>query len=534
MAQIIDTNGNPIQSEILREPQTARLSSLRREYANHPSRGLTPFKLARILEEAELGHLQAQADLFADMEEKDAHLFAEMAKRKNAILSVDWKIEPPRNADANEKANADYLTEILTDLPGFEDFMLGLMDAVGYGYSNVEIEWQLAESQWLPKALTPRPASWFMINYDDQNDIRLRDYSAGGAVLQPFGWVRHVHKAKSGYIARCGIHRVLAWPYLFKNYAIRDLAELLEVYGIPMRLGTYPSGVGADEKATLLRAVTELGHSAAGIIPEGMKIEFPTITQGTNNPHQAMVDWAEKSISKAILGATLTSQADGKSSTNALGKVHNEVRHDLLASDARQVAATVTRDLLYPLLALNRGVIAAAWRIPRLVFDVRELADFGAYSTALPALVNIGTPVPVSWVQKKLGIPVPVGDEPLLVQMSKAPTATPPPEPVPGLSGLMTQLVALSQAHSYPDQTAIDSAVDALPAATLQAQSAQMLGDLGTRLASATSDTEALGMLAEAFPEMDPAALADGLGYRLFVARLVGMLSAQQEAGGRG
>ncbi|MGL9774415.1 MAG: phage portal protein family protein [Sodalis sp. (in: enterobacteria)] len=36
-----------------------------------------------------------------------------------------------------------------------------------------------------------------------------------------------------------------------------------------------------------------------------------------------------------MLGGALTTQADGKSSTNALGNVHNEVRHELIASDAR-------------------------------------------------------------------------------------------------------------------------------------------------------------------------------------------------------
>ncbi|MCY9814236.1 phage portal protein family protein [Aeromonas caviae] len=42
------------------------------------------------------------------------------------------------------------------------------------------------------------------------------------------------------------------------------------------------------------------------------------------------MEWCEHSMSKAILGGTLTSQADGKSSTNALGNVHNEVREEAL------------------------------------------------------------------------------------------------------------------------------------------------------------------------------------------------------------
>lgn len=440
MPQIIDIHGNPLQGETLREPQSARLSALRREYANHPSRGLTPVRLARIMADAEMGNLQAQADLFADMEEKDAHIFSEMAKRKNAILTIDWKIEPPRNADAAEKANAEWLGEVVADLDGFEDFLLGLMDGIGYGYSNVEIEWQLAERQWMPSALSPRPASWFRLAHDDQNELRLRDNSPEGAVLQPFGWVRHIHRAKSGYVARCGLHRVLAWPYLFKNYAIRDLAELLEIYGLPIRLGKYPSGIGDAEKATLLRAVTELGHAAAGIIPESMSIEFEAAATGSHDPHLAMNDWAERSVSKAVLGGTLTSQADGKSSTNALGNVHNEVRHDLLASDARQIAATITRDLLYPLLVLNRGNLTDVRRMPRLVFDVAELEDFTAFSAALPNLVDIGTPVPVSWVQRKLGIPAPAKDEAVLARVLKAPGSN-----GPAPAGLTAHLTAARQ-----------------------------------------------------------------------------------------
>lgn len=526
MPQIIDIHGQPFKGEALREPQSARLSQLRREYANHPSRGLTPVRLARIMADAEMGNLQAQAELFADMEEKDAHIYSEMHKRKSAILTIDWKIDPPRNADAAEKANAEWLSEVVADILD-ADFLLALMDGIGYGYSNVEIEWQLAERQWIPGALSPRPASWFSLAHDDQNELRLRDNSPEGAVLQPFGWVRHIHRAKSGYIARCGLHRVLAWPYLFKNYAIRDLAELLEIYGLPIRLGKYPSGIGDAEKATLLRAVTELGHAAAGIIPETMSIDFEAAATGSHDPHLAMNDWAERSVSKAVLGGTLTSQADGKSSTNALGNVHNEVRHDLLASDARQIAATITRDLLYPLLVLNRGNLTDVRRMPRLVFDVAELEDFTAFSAALPNLVDIGTPVPVSWVQRKLGIPVPAKDEAVLVRVSKAPGPNTP-------AGLMAQLMALQNGDPFPDQTAVDAAADALSAATLQAQSAQMLGGLMARLASAADDSEALGMLAEAFPDMDASALAETLGNRLFIARLVGMHSAQQEVSDRG
>ena len=58
--------------------------------------------------------------------------------------------------------------------------------------------------------------------------------------------------ARSGYIARTGLFRVLAWPWLFKNFAVRDLAEFLEIYGLPLRLGTYNPNTSDDKaRATL-------------------------------------------------------------------------------------------------------------------------------------------------------------------------------------------------------------------------------------------------------------------------------------------
>ena len=53
MAQIIDRYGNPFDKSVLADPQTSRLGWVTREFANHPSRGLTPLKLHRILEDAE-------------------------------------------------------------------------------------------------------------------------------------------------------------------------------------------------------------------------------------------------------------------------------------------------------------------------------------------------------------------------------------------------------------------------------------------------------------------------------------------------
>ncbi|WP_249179718.1 DUF935 domain-containing protein [Burkholderia dolosa] len=527
MAQILDMYGQPIQREVLSEPQTSKIGWITRDFAQHPSRGLTPKKLHSILEAAEYGDLMAQSDLFTDMEERDAHLFADMSKRKRALLTLDWNIVAPANASAQEKKQAAQLEEWFTDFANLDDVLFDQMDAVGHGFSAQEIEWHQVEKVWLPKTLTHRPQRWFRTPLYDGNDLRLRDNSSDGAPLWPFGWLVHKHRAKSGYLTRAGLHRVLAWPYLFKTYAVSDLAEFLEIYGLPLRVGKYPPGSTKEEKATLLRAVAEIGHNAAGIIPEGMLIEFQEAADGTKDPFEAMIDWCEKSVSKAILGGTLTSQADGKTSTNALGKTHNEVRRDLLTSDARQAQRTLT-NLCYMLSALNFGA-SDPRRCPRFEFDTRDAEDLALYADALPKLVGAGVKVPRQWAQDKLMIPEPKDGEDIL-SVPKPQMALPPeerPDEQPRTAKMRYRAVLRNAAGEivYPDQDELDQTVTALPADEITDALRAMIGPAIAALRRGATPDEAIEMLLEAQPEMDDTAMQELLARCIFVADVWGRLN---------
>ncbi|HCE8209793.1 TPA: DUF935 family protein, partial [Pseudomonas aeruginosa] len=242
MTRILGPDGQPLRLNEIREPQTAQLTSLHHEVAGHPSRGLTPSRLASLLDSAEQGDIVAQYELFEDMEEKDGHIHAEMSKRRRAVAQLDWDIVPPDNATAKEKEAAAALYNLMQGLDDFEEVIFDTTDAIGKGFACQEFDgWQRVDGNWLPKAIIHRPQSWFQLPRGVRQEIRLRGPS-GGTPLQPFGWITHVHKSKSGYLERSALFRVLVWPYLFKNYSVGDLAEFLEIYGIPMRVGKYPTG----------------------------------------------------------------------------------------------------------------------------------------------------------------------------------------------------------------------------------------------------------------------------------------------------
>ena len=410
--RIIDQHGNPLDSGQLREPQTARVATLAHFMVESQLDGLTPAKAARILRQADEGDILAQHQLFDDMYDRDAHLRCEFDKRAGAVLGLAWSIEPPSNASRAEKKAAAMVEALLRDaVDDLEDVVVRMMEAVGHGFAPIELEWERWGQDWLP-SFHPRPQTWFRVS-SNRRELRLADGSPDGAEPISMGWILHQHsKVKTGYLGRMGLCRVLVWPFLYKAYSIGDFAEFLETYGLPIIVGKYMQGATGEEKASLMRAVTALGHDARAIMPDGMSLEVNKITGGGEGSHHLnMVAWADGAQSKAILGQVLSAEAKATGMGSGVADLQGEVRRDILASDARQLASTLTRDLVYPLIALNRGGLDGLRRCPRFVFDLGEAEDLKAFAESLPALAANGARIPVSWVHEKLRIPQAADDE---------------------------------------------------------------------------------------------------------------------------
>lgn len=525
MATILDARGNPIVRTALSEPQTARMASLHQEFADHPARGITPQKLHALLTNAEQGDLRAQSDLFDDMEERDSHIFAEMGKRKRALLTLDWRVEPPPDASSAEKSLAEFAQQRLIAIAEMEELILDALTAIGHGFSCLEISWAAINGELMPDKIEYRPQSWFTVDRATRTQLRLR--SAGsieGDALNPFGWIVHQHKSRSGYLARTGLYRSLVWPFLFKNYASRDLAEFLEIYGLPLRLGKYPTSATVDERRTLLNAVVNIGHAAAGIIPEGMMIEFQEAAKGSHEPHMAMIEWCERSVSKAILGQNIGNDSAKKGSL-AGSVVDNEIRRDILKSDARQLQGTLTRDLVYPILAINKG-LSDIRRCPRFVFDIREVQDISRYADSLPKLASIGMQIPAKWAHEKLSIPEPVNGEPVLETVAAAQGQSAVPQ-----AAARTALKSAVPADKNTDVTPIEPLTAAM---SREAQPAltHIIDQVRALVMSANTLAELRDALVSAYGDIDSAQLSQIMALGFSVADLTGRFDSQAESNG--
>jgi phage gp29-like protein len=540
---IVDIHGNLIQPAALAEPQTGgpELAYLKRVYADHPSRGLTPQLLAEILLEGEQFHFVRQTELWWDMLEKWGHLAADYGKRMRALLTLERRFIPPDNANRAERKATAFLNDICDsyfaqglpapeeaqDQPHLDSVILACADALGLGFSAQEIAWSRAGSQWLPASITPRPQAWFRLDVETHSKIRLRDMSAEGAVLRPGSWILHKFRSMGGggYVSRAGLVRSLAWPYLFCNYSIRDLAELIEIVGIPIFIGKHPATSKDSEKRLLLRAVTEIAHRAGGIVPDSMSIE--ALLQGagpSGEVHQRMIDWSEATCSKVITGQH---HVGGKTASESIER--REIKADLTTTDARQIDQALTA-FGWLILTLNpEGAGVDPRRTPRHTFDTTEAEDLKMLADALPKLIAVGGNFSKAWLNEKTKIPAAESDDDRLMPL--------PPAIVPTVDATTAQNInkppaAALAARAAGGKTAHREQADPSPAPLyaqqLAAAAAGPLAEWLTVIRSAVDGAESLEALKERlgamFPDLDAAAMAGVFGEAMTAANLAGRL----------
>lgn len=385
------------------------------KFSSYPSDGLTPVKLARIFKEADAGDPFRQMELFEEMEGKDTHLFSQLQTRKLAVTGLDWEVQP-FSQDGTDQEIAAFVEEQLKELDGFSDNLMDILDAIGKGISFQEIEWEYRDGHVVVGNIEYVHQKKFY--YDTLTDALMLRTEAfpGGIPLPENKFIVHRYKARSGHPSRYGVLRVVAWMYLFKNYDLKDWVSFCEVYGMPLRLGTYDATASEKDKAALMDAIVRMGTDAAGIVPSGTDIRFiESNKQSSVDIYERLARFCDEQMSKAIVGQTLTSDSGG---SYAQSKTHNDVRKDLTEADCKAVMETVRRDLIRPLVEFNFGVRA---HVPYFVLNATDTDDLKETAEIVNTLAATGLEIPKSWLYKKFNIPAPEKGEETIGQAPAAP-----------------------------------------------------------------------------------------------------------------
>lgn len=401
---LYDYLNRPVKTrELTREQAAPTLTGIRTVWNDSYASGLTPTGLANLLRAAADGDHHAYLTLAEEMEERDLHYAAELGKRKLAVSRLPITVESYSDSD-RDKELADAVRSLLRK-PGFRGLLKDLLDAIGKGFSVVEILWQTG-SLWTPGRYEWRDPRFFQFDQVSRREIRLRDEAdlMNGIELAPYKYLTHVHRGKSGIPIRGGIARLAAWAYMCKGYAVKDWLAFAEVFGMPLRLGKYGSSAREDEIRILKTAVANLGTDAAAVFPESMQIELIEAGNkgGSSDFFKTLANYLDDQVSKGILGQTA-------SSSGTPGKLGNEdlqaeVRDDIRDDDAEALEETLNRDLVRPFIDLNFGPQA---NYPEIQLRAIQPEDVASLVAAVKELVPLGLQVEQSVMRDKLGLPDP-------------------------------------------------------------------------------------------------------------------------------
>lgn len=516
MAKLFDQFGREISSAVKAEARTLYMPSVRDRWATYPSKGLTPSKLASILREADQGYPARQVELFNELEEKDAHLLSQWQMRKNAVLDLEWEIQP-ENDDPRAKTAADFCREVMEGLEDLDDLLLDLLDAVPQGWAMSELTWDVSAGQAVVAGHRRVPQE--RTRWDDQGVPRLAtdEETVRGIELPPYKVVYHRNRARSGQDVRCGVMRTCCWWWLFKNFSVKDWVVFAEVCGMPLRVGTHPTGMAPDDIDAFKQALYGLGSDGVALISEGAKIDFiEAKTTGAGQlVFERLANFCDAAMSKAVLGQTLTTQVGDKGSY-AASKTHDLVRKDLRDADAWALGKTLRQQVLRPLVLFNFGPDAP---VPLFKFSLEEAEDLSAKAGTLGELADLGLPIPQSYVYATWGIPQPVGGEAVLTGRAK---------PVPS-ERQPNRALLNSLAAGRGTEIMAQAAVDRLTLVSTEeaAQALQGLdADLRQAVLEASSYDDLIQRVGALRPHAGPDLLAEVLERAALVAELDGRASA--------
>lgn len=267
----------------------------------------------------------------------DAHVDSCLRSRFSGTKLQEWRIVTEGTSGADKRAR-DFIAELFKTLD-ISRIKRQILNAVLFGYSVNEILWDSDGKNWYPTDVVEKPQEWFKFGADRE----LLYFPKGARGIPVDSQIKFLLcRNEPSYMNPYGekmLSRIF-WPVQFRKGGWEFWMEFAEKFGQAYILGKYPeewdpSDPQVQSKLNELKsALSDLVGSATGIAPDNTNITVVDSANksGSKDLYDQMIHRADSDISKVILGSTLTSQ-EGNSGNYSLGKVHFQVRGDIILSD---------------------------------------------------------------------------------------------------------------------------------------------------------------------------------------------------------
>lgn len=472
---------------------------------------------------------------------RDGAVVRGINKRVLGLLSRPLQIEAASDAPADVAA-AEAFTRY-AKRARMNKLTRSLWDANIKGFAVVEALWGEWQGLLVPLQFKARDQRRFVFDEDANLRLLTREDMLKGVDLPARKFIVHRFGDSDENPYGLGLGSQLFWPVLFKRQGISFWLQFVDKFGSPTVVGKYPAGTSIDQQAELMRAIESI-RSATGVkIPEGMLLEYLELkATGNVTTQESLVRYMDEQID-AILGL----EASGSKGGGALAAAaidRREVRVDAVKADDEAISETLQDTLCRWFCEVNFPQAEP----PQLCRDTDEPEDLNARATRDKTLFDMGFRLTAEQVQETYGGEYEDIREQQLAQQqadakAKATAArvAPDAKPLPGQQGGAgnaadagdgSNVEFAAAGDTFPDQAALDAALNAISANDQQALMAPVLQPLLDLVAKSKDPTALMGKLTDAYPSMDTGKLEELLARMLFVAMIHGQLSANAETAG--
>lgn len=284
--------------------------------------------------------------------ERDAHAYAMLEKRKNAVIAREWGVDAASDSP-RDRAIADELEGMLANIK-FDRLCKDMLDANLKGYSVSEIMWRPEGNRIIPSHYFARDQRRFAFDADRQLRMLTPENPIDGEVMPGRKFIVHTVGGKDGSPYGLGLGSKLFWPVFFKKQDITFWLIFADKFGSPTPVGKYPPGTTQGDQDKLLAALQAIATDAAVVIPEGMQADLLEAQRsGAGDFYERLARYMDEQISEVVTGETLTTTVSSSGGNRALGEVHNEVRMEVAKGDADLLSDTLNETLIKWIVDLN-------------------------------------------------------------------------------------------------------------------------------------------------------------------------------------
>jgi phage gp29-like protein len=372
--------------------------------------------------------------------------------RQRPTVQLEWQLEPRQPTDPMEKQLADTLTEVLEEIPRFQQMRRCLLDALWWGRAGVQLrfawdystgEKRMVVADWMPihgdtlvfkfdgtigylvnsqmhgkpgvHRVEGRGGMAKFLTPDDAQCVLVHEFEPEPADYFSPEMAGSVHG--SGYRGR------VYWYWWLKHNMNRIMFDFLRKVGNGFFLAGYQAG-NRTERENMGVVLEEQGGNPVIYVPldQGRTLDevlkhLPTNLSGADF-QWTIIQGLNGLIRQAIMGEVGTTGAMSTGLSSDMGE-----QHGITADERTKYDAVDLETPMQKLVNVLAKYIAPGVRPPRFqhLADKRNPAEIMESATFF---TQIGGMIPKTWLQEQLGIPeANEGEETLGMVQAQQPTA---------------------------------------------------------------------------------------------------------------